>query len=77
VYVCEATTQRASVWTKGHLFYKERRRELLATVRKLDEKMDGAATSWVVLGNDMQILEGDISMCKAASSFRTYHLNSL
>jgi hypothetical protein len=46
-------------------------------VRELDEKMDSAATSWVVLGNDLQILEDDISMRNTTSSFRKHHLDSL
>jgi hypothetical protein len=36
----------------NHLLYKERCRELLAAVSELDEEMNSAATSRVVLGND-------------------------
>jgi hypothetical protein len=53
VYVSKATKKWATIWPKGHLLHEERNRQLLATVRELDEKMNRAATSRVVLGNDM------------------------
>jgi hypothetical protein len=37
---------------KNYLLYKERCRELLATVSELDEEVNSAATSRVLLGND-------------------------
>jgi hypothetical protein len=46
-------------------------------VCELDEKVDGAATSRVVLGNDVQILDHGISSCEAPVSRFTHHLNSL
>jgi hypothetical protein len=77
MHVCKATTQRATIWLKSHLPYEQRYRKLLATVRKLDEKMDGAASSRVVLGNDMKILSHGISSYVSPPLTFAHHLDSL
>jgi hypothetical protein len=77
VHVSKATTQRATIWLKGHMPYEKRYRKLLAAVRELDEKMDGAASSRVMLGNDMEILRHGMSSYVAPSLLFAHHLDSL
>jgi hypothetical protein len=57
VNVSKTAKKWATIWLEGHLLYEERNREPFTTVRELDEKMNRAATSRVMFGNNVQVLK--------------------